>query len=142
MTCHMATPTTGEPLVLVGHVRAFPCHPQPGTVVEPLLTGYEVRAGDHRPDVLYALVSVDWACEYQSVDLDTGERSVEFRTDGSLGTPTGRSWYLTPAVFDESDGRYRLNNRQLARGHRDAHLPTVLVELGAPLTVPIHDFPV
>lgn len=137
-----AFPTRGEPIVLVGHVHAFPRHPAPGAAIGPLVSGYEVRAAEHHPDVLYALVSVDWACKYTSIDLDTGASTTEYR-EGFLGTPTGRTWYLSPAAFDDTTAQYRLNNRQLARGSRDAQLPVELAgALGAPETVPIHDFPV
>lgn len=141
MTCK-AIPTEGHPIVLVGHVHGFPAHPDPGTVLGSLMSGYEVRPDDHPPELLYALVTVDWATEYTTVDVDSGESSTEYRRDGSLGVPTGWSFYLAPAVFDEAAGCYRLNNRQLARGHRNAQLPANVVALGVPEVVPIHDFPV
>ncbi|MDD4865578.1 MAG: hypothetical protein PHQ28_00110 [Mycobacterium sp.] len=141
MADQTAIPTTGDPIVLVGYVHSFPRHPQPGTLLEQLFTGHHVRPDEHSPETLYALVSVDWATEHTTIDLDSGQRSSEFRRDGFLGAPTGRSWYLTPALYDAAAGRYRLNNGGLARGHRDATLPATVVALGAPNTVPIHDFP-
>jgi hypothetical protein len=139
---YQAMPTSGEPIVLVGYVHGFPRHPAPGTVVEPLTSGYEVRASDHRPELLYALVSVEWATPVTTMNVDAGTSSTEYRRGGVLGAPDGWSWYLSPAEFDGAVGGFRLNSRGLARGYRDARLPAELVALGAPEVVPIHDFQV
>ena len=135
-----AIPSQGESLILVGHVHSFPRHPQPGTVVDALVQGYEVRPADYPAERLFALVSVDWATQVTSVDADTGNSSTSYVR--GFGTPTTVTWYLSPAAFDPATGRYHLNNGRLARGHRDARLPAVLVGLGDPDVVSIHDFPV
>lgn len=134
-----AIPSQGESLILVGHVHAFPRHPEPGTVVDGLVEGYEIRPAEFPAQRLYALVSVDWATKVTSVDADTGHSSTSYLR--GFGTPDTVTWYLSPAVFDAATGRYHLNNGRLARGHRDARLPADLVALGAPDVVPIHDFP-
>jgi hypothetical protein len=135
-----ASTNQGESLILVGYVHSFPRHPQPGTVVDSLVEGYEVSPADYAPERLYALVSVDWATKVTSVDADTGHSSTSYLR--GFGTPDGVTWYLSPATFDAATGRFHLNNGRLARGHRDARLPSELVSLGAPDVVPIHDFPV
>ncbi|AGB27003.1 hypothetical protein Mycsm_06900 (plasmid) [Mycobacterium sp. JS623] len=135
-----AMTTQGESLILVGHVHSFPRHPEPGTVVDALVQGYEVSPADYAVERLYALVSVDWATKVTSLDADTGHSSTSYLR--GFGTPDGVTWYLSPVVLNSATGRFHLNNGRLARGHRDARLPAELVGLGAPDVVPIHDFPV
>lgn len=129
-----ATTTDGAPLKVVGRVQAFPRHPAPGTTVEP----FDQKPPAELDSDPYALVTVDWATEYKSFDPDTGDLSTEYRR-GGFGTPTGQTWYLTPAQFDTATGIYRTDSRQMARGFRDARLSAELVALGAPEEVPIHD---
>ncbi|OBK38603.1 hypothetical protein A5658_03530 [Mycobacterium sp. 1245111.1] len=136
-----AIPTAGPPIVLVGYVHGFPRHPEPGAPAEPLMTDYDIRPGAHSPDETYALVSVEWATPHTTIDTDTGHSTTEMRRDGFLGTPTGWTWYLAPAVYDHGARLWRLIGRQLARGHRNAVLPPSVTALGAPEEVPIHDQP-
>lgn len=137
---YQAIPTHGDNLVLVGHVHAFPRHPAPATPVEPLVDGYTVNPAEFPEDLLYALVSVEWATPVTDVDPESGESATRFLR--GFGTPTEVTWYLTPATFDANSGQFILNNSGLARGHRDARLPAELEHLGAPSVVPIHDFAV
>ncbi|RAV04460.1 hypothetical protein DQP56_01145 [Mycolicibacter senuensis] len=133
---YKAFPTSGsqESIFIVGHVESFPRHPEPGTRVAPFPG--EVAPPDH-PELLYALVSVRWAQQWTSVDIDTGESSTEYRRGGTLGTPAGTTWYLAPVAFDGS--AYQLAGRT-ARGFRDVQLPAI-PGLDPPAVVPIHDHP-
>lgn len=132
-----AIPSAGDPLIIVGHVHAFPRHPAPGTVVSPLAGADTVAGAEHAPGRAYALVSVEWATTYTTLDLGTGSSETQYRR-GEFGLPTEWTWYLAPAVLDEDGGQYRLTNDQVACGHRTARLPE-LVGLNAPAVVAIHD---
>ncbi|MEB3023063.1 MULTISPECIES: hypothetical protein [Mycolicibacter] len=131
---YTAIPTSGhqDSIIVVGHINSFPRHPEPGAQVEPFPNEVPPTGPSDR---LYALVSVQWAQQWTSVDIDTGESSTEYRAGGTLGTPTGTTWYLAPVVIDGNT--YRLTGR-VARGFRDAQLPEI-PGLDAPMVVPIHD---
>ncbi|KAF0964928.1 MULTISPECIES: hypothetical protein [Rhodococcus] len=83
----------GREVQVIGHLHATPHHPDSEVTITPFDDLAEPGSGAH----LFALVSVRWATDVSTVDLDTGVSHRKY-FDGLFGMPNGTSWYLTPAV--------------------------------------------
>lgn len=121
---------------IVGSVSAFPRHPAPGTPLVPL----EVPALTLADQVeMFAVVSVDWATEVTTIDLDTTTSTTTFDRSGLLGSPRGRTWYL--ALVSVIDDAFALTAARFAAGFRTAALPAIPGLADAPAEVRVHDHP-
>ncbi|GAT07653.1 hypothetical protein H7I77_25135 [Mycolicibacterium novocastrense] len=138
MTYQAISASLPGPVAVVGYVRGFPRHPQPGTAVTPFDTAPD-GAEPANAELKYALVAVQWATQYTTIDLETGETTSEYRS-GEFGTPTGTTWYLAPVDVDDSTNRYQLAGR-FAASSRWAALPHMIEVPDAPAEVCIHDHP-
>ena len=133
----------GREVQVVGHVHTSPHHPDRGAAITPFEDLAEPGTGAH----LFALVSVRWATDVSTVDLDTGVSHSKY-FEGLFRTPNGTSWYLTPAVYDPRSRTYALGSQALAAGLSIGALHVDVLEVvggagyAAPAGVRVHDFSV
>lgn len=132
-----ATTNAGGTIPIIGRIDTTPRHPARGTSTTAFTTHPDLTPATCT-EVLYALVSVNWATEFRSVDPHTGFITIKY-IPGLIGAPVGTSWYLHP-VSDHGRGHITLEN-SYGRGHFTATLPPI-PGTDAPRKVPIHDYPV
>lgn len=126
-----------QPVTVVGYVSAFPRMPDPGSEVA-IFGDPDMRPADQQvPGTTYALVRVRWATELSAINPTNGTKHTWYLRKYP-GMPSGETWYLAPAVFDNTRQIYRLAPQPNKHFQRHAKLPAI-PELECPNRINVRD---